>query len=201
MWVRRTNEERSQATRREILEAARKLFAEQGYQATSLAQITEQAGVTTGAVYHHWANKRELFAATVEQVHADLRGLLGARPGAGEQRSPAERLKASGAVFLRRCADPTVGRILLVDGPSVLGQQRWRDLDQRWWREPTVALLREAASPRRLATGELDAFAAALLGALTALGQEITIDPRRARVHQCQRTYRRLVDAMSTLMR
>ncbi|MFE3176139.1 TetR/AcrR family transcriptional regulator [Amycolatopsis sp. NPDC059090] len=188
--MRRTNEERSRTTRHDLVEAGRRLFAAQGYTGTSLAQIAAAAGITTGAVYHHWENKQELFCAVVEQVHADLHRVLRSRSGAG---TPSDRLKASGSIFLRRCADPAVGRILLVDGPSVLGQERWRNLDEQWWREPTIALLREAGS----SGGGVEELAVALLGSLTALGQEIANDPGPARIRRCQQAYRTLVDAVS----
>ncbi|MCG3751829.1 TetR/AcrR family transcriptional regulator [Amycolatopsis sp. Poz14] len=189
--MRRTNEERSRTTRHDLVEAARLRFAEQGYAGTSLAQIAAAAGITTGAVYHHWENKQELFHAVVEQVHADLHRVLRSRSGGTA--TPSDRLKTSGSLFLRRCADPAVGRILLVDGPSVLGQERWRNLDEQWWREPTVALLREAGG----SGGGLEELAVALLGSLTALGQEIAHDPRPVRIRRCQQVYRTLVDAVS----
>ena len=185
--MRRTNEERSRGTRHDLVEAARGLFAEHGYAGASLAQIAAAAGITTGAVYHHWENKQELFHTVIEQVHVDLHRVLHARSGGTG--TPADRLKASGSLFLRRCADPAVGRILLVDGPSVLGQERWRNLDEQWWRGPAVALLREAGGPEELAV--------ALLGSLTALGREIAHDPRPVRIRRCQQAYRTLVDAVS----
>lgn len=189
--MRRTNEERSRTTRHDLVAAACRLFAEEGYAGASLAQIAAEAGTTTGAVYHHWENKQELFHAVVEQVHADLHRVLRSRSGGPG--TPSDRLKASGSLFLRRCADPAVGRILLVDGPSVLGQERWRTLDEQWWREPAVAMLREAGS----SGGGLEELAIALLGSLTALGQEIAADPRPARIRRCQLVYRTLVDAVS----
>lgn len=192
--MRRTNEERSETTRRDVIGAAHRLFADQGYLATSLTQIAEAAGVTTGALYHHWPNKQELFHAVVEHIHAELHHSLGVRARPRSTQPPVEQLKTAGSIFLARCADPAVGRILLVDGPSVLGQQRWRALDRRWWREPTVTLLR-AAHPA-LAAGHVDALAAALLGALTALGQEIATDPRPSRIRRCQQVYRTLVDTV-----
>lgn len=86
------------------------------------------------------------------------------------------RLQHAASVFLRRCADPDVAQILLIDGPAVLGAT-WDELDQRWWQGPTEDLLREAMGDGSLVVADPTLLAAALLGSLTALGRIVAAGP------------------------
>jgi nitroreductase len=186
MCARRTNAERSAATRTQVIAAARALFTSEGYAATSMAQVARAAEVSTGALYHHWTTKVDLLAAVVSHLHREIAAEVQATTGRAE--SPRQRLDRAAAVFLRRCADRDVARILLVDGPAALGP-RGDELDSRWWLGPTRELLRAA--------GELsdpDLLAVALLGSLTALGREVGRGPRTpdAALH----TFRGILDSL-----
>jgi AcrR family transcriptional regulator len=179
MSERRTNQERSQASRRAIVSAARQLFGRYGYDATSLTDIATAASLTTGALYHHWSGKRDVFRAVVDDVHRELavRVARVSRPG----QPPRAQLLAASRVYLRLCAEPEVAQILLVDGPAVLGAPQWRVLDHRWWLAPTQALLEQAAAEDDLVEGhlvedDLRLLAVALLGAITALGHAVASD-------------------------
>jgi AcrR family transcriptional regulator len=174
MSERRTNLERTQASRGAILSAARQLFGRQGYDATSLTDIAAAAALTTGAVYHHWPGKRAVFRAVVNDVHRELAVRAARVHRAGQP--PLTQLLAVSRAYLRLCADAEVARILLVDGPAVLGAQEWLDLDQRWWLAPTQALLEQAAAEHALVDGDPRLLALALLGALTALGRAVASD-------------------------
>jgi AcrR family transcriptional regulator len=174
MLERRTNEDRSAASRRAIVSAARQLFGRQGYDATSLTGIAAAASLTTGALYHHWPGKRDVFRAVVDDVHRDLALRIARVRRAGQP--PRAQLLAAARVFLRLCADAEVARILLVDGPAVLGAQEWHDLDQRWWLAPTQTLLEQAAAEHDLVNGDSRLLAVALLGAMTALGRAVATD-------------------------
>ena len=176
MSVRRTNAERSGSTRARLVGAARELFAEHGFADTSISRVADRAGVSTGAVYHHWRGKQELMAAVVSALHHDI-AVEVVRGDPGEGSSALARFERASAVFLRRCADPDVGRTLLVEAPAVLGAQAWAELDRRWWQGPTEALLREAMDRREIGAGDPRLLAAALLGALTALGRGVAGDP------------------------
>jgi AcrR family transcriptional regulator len=128
MNVKRTQAERSEATRGALIEAARSLFADRGYAGVGTEEIVRAAGMTRGALYHHFADKRELFEAVYVQVEKELSeriadGALSATP-----ESPLGGMRAGAEMFLDACTEPDVQRIVLLDGPSVLGWARWREI-------------------------------------------------------------------------
>lgn len=116
--TRRTQAERSAATRRALLDAARKLFAEKGYLATGREEIVEAAGVTRGAMYHHFAGKEDLFRAVYEELEQEIVGRVSA--AAVKHADPVERLAVGSQAYLDAAMDPAVQRVILLDGPSVL---------------------------------------------------------------------------------
>lgn len=123
-------------TRRTLLRESRRLFATQGYGAVGLSEIVRAAGVTKGALYHHFDSKAALFRAVLEEVQQQVAQTVVATAEAHDD--PWTRFTAGCQAFLTAGTDPDVQRIMLVDGPSVLGWNEWRALD-------------EAASARHLA--------------------------------------------------
>lgn len=124
---RRTQRERTETTTRALVAAARDLFAERGYEATFLDHVADAAGVTKGALYHHFASKKELFAAVFEQEQRQL-----ARAAARAYAKEADPWTAFGAgcrAFLQASLDPGVQRITLLDAPSVLGWEAMRRIE------------------------------------------------------------------------
>jgi len=127
---RRTQAE-SAATAAEVQEAARALFAAHGYAAVGLERVAATAGVTRGAVYHHFGSKDRLFTAVLSETHAEVSrmvveaaeraGAAGADPWAG--------FEAGCRAFLEASSSPDVRRIMLLDGPAVVGWKAWRDYD------------------------------------------------------------------------
>nr|WP_205629319.1 TetR/AcrR family transcriptional regulator [Jiangella muralis] len=122
-----TKSEQRQATVHALLTEARRQFARDGYAAVSLAALVDALGLTKGALYHHFSGKSALFRAVVEQVQAQVadRVVTAAEAETGSWR----QLTAGCEAFLRASADPEVQRILLIDGPAVLGWDEWRALD------------------------------------------------------------------------
>ena len=124
--------ERAESTRNALVVAARRLFVERGYHGTSTEEIVALAGVgTRGALYHHFADKRALFVAVFEAVEEDLVAAAGAESG----RRPVATRDAprAGLIgFLDASLTPEVQRILLIDGPAVLGWQEWRAIEARY---------------------------------------------------------------------
>jgi AcrR family transcriptional regulator len=123
--------DQSEATRAALVQAARELFAARGYADVATEEIVRAAGVTRGALYHHFAGKKQLFEAVYEEVE---RGLVeqiatSASASAGD---PLEALHAGAQAFLDACEDPAVRRIALLDAPSVLGWERWREIGLRY---------------------------------------------------------------------
>jgi AcrR family transcriptional regulator len=123
-------------TRRTLLRESRRLFATQGYGAVGLSEIVRAAGVTKGALYHHFDSKAALFRAVLEEVQQQVAQTVAATAEAHDD--PWTQFTAGCQAFLTAGTDPDVQRIMLVDGPSVLGWNEWRALD-------------EAASARHLA--------------------------------------------------
>src|SRR3981081_3704558 len=128
--TRTTKAEQSEATRAALLGAARPLFAERGYAAVATEEIVRAAGVTRGALYHHFAGKEELFAAVYEEVEADLVAEIG--QVATVATAPLAALLKGAARVLEACRRPEVQRITLIDAPSVLGWERWREIGVRY---------------------------------------------------------------------
>lgn len=107
-------------TRAKLIAAARKAFTDKGYAATSMDDLTAAAGLTRGALYHNFGDKRGLLAAVVEQVDGEM--AAGAVAQAERQGgSEWERLLAEGTAYIQAAMDPEIRRIVLLDGPAVLG--------------------------------------------------------------------------------
>jgi AcrR family transcriptional regulator len=122
-----TQQERTETTTASLVQAARGLFAEDGYAATSLDAVVAKAGVTKGALYHHFSGKRDLFAA----VFAGEQERLSQAIVAAYQRreDPWEAFEAGAAAFVEACQEPGAQRIFLLDAPSALGWETIRKLE------------------------------------------------------------------------
>jgi len=120
-------EEYSEATRRALLAAARTLFAEQGYQGTSIEAVVRAARVTRGALYHHFEDKRALLDALVVELQGEASVTV--RERALSKRSRWESLEAGIEAYLEACLDPAFRRIVLQEAPSALGIARCREID------------------------------------------------------------------------
>jgi len=122
-----TQRERSEATTGQLVEAARELFAEDGYGATSLDAVVSRAGVTKGALYHHFSGKRDLFAAVFAAEQVRLSGAIVA--AYQRSREPWEAFEAGAAAFIEACQEPGAQRIFLLDAPAALGWETIRRLE------------------------------------------------------------------------
>jgi AcrR family transcriptional regulator len=125
---RRSQAERAEKTRRALMEAARRLFTERGYDAVGTEEIVKEAGVTRGALYHHFGGKRELLDAVYEQLEAESTERVARIVLGSELESPLEAMKAGIGAFLDECAKPELRQIALHDAPAVLGWDRWRQI-------------------------------------------------------------------------
>ena len=122
------NVARGEATRGQLVTIATRMFAERGYEDTSIEAVLREAGVSRGSLYHHFASKEALFEAVAEEVETSV----GAQTVAAASGSagPVEALRAGFLAWIRLAGDPVVRRILLIDGPSVLGWERWRAMEE-----------------------------------------------------------------------
>ena len=177
----RTQGERSHSTRAALIDAARRLFAERGYADVGTEEIVRDAGVTRGALYHHFQGKRDLLRAVYEQIEADLASRLGeaVAPGAGS----IETLSAGAGLFLDACLEPEVQRIALLDAPAVLGWEEWREIGARYGLGLIEALLVAGIDAGEIRRQPVAPLAHALLGALDEVAMLVarSADPARAR--------------------
>jgi len=125
---RRTNPERSSTTRSGLIAAARQAFVARGYAGTSTPDLVEAAGVTRGALYHHFADKQALFRAVVEAESAAVAAEIEAAPMDG---SPVAALIAGGEAYLTAMAVQGRTRLLLIEAPAVLGRADVDAIDVR----------------------------------------------------------------------
>jgi len=128
---RRTQAERREATRRALLDAGRELFAERGYHEAAATEVVRRAGVTRGALYHHFEDKRDLFRAVVEEIEGEIDRLVleAAREVMRESGDALEAWMAGAYASLGAYLRPDVRRIQLVDGPAVLSWGEWHEID------------------------------------------------------------------------
>jgi AcrR family transcriptional regulator len=126
--TRRTQAERTEATRTALIAASRPLFAERGYAGVGTEEIARSAGVTRGALYHHFEGKRELFEAVYEQIEVELAERIASGALQANATSPLAAMKAGAEMFLLASTEPETQQIVLLDGPSVLGWDRWREI-------------------------------------------------------------------------
>ncbi len=121
---------RGDATRETLLRVAHDLFAERGFAAVGTEEIVARAGVTRGALYHHFVDKQDLFRAVHEELEQALVEGIGERIGGIED--PWELIVTGVRAFLDACTDPAIMRIALLDAPAVLGWAAWREIDERY---------------------------------------------------------------------
>lgn len=162
----RTQAERTEATRAALIAAARPLFAQRGYAGVGTEEIARAAGVTRGALYHHFDGKRELFEAVYERIEIELAERIAAGALEANASSPLAAMRAGAEMFLLASTEPETQRIVLLDGPSVLGWDRWREIAT----EHGLGLI-EATLAAAVEAGEIDSqpvrpLAHVLMGAL-----------------------------------
>jgi AcrR family transcriptional regulator len=194
---RRTQEERSAATRDALISAARKLWGVRGYAEVGTPEIATAAGVTRGAMYHQFADKAALFREVVEVVEQDVMARMATFVASSGGTTPADVLRAAVDAWLEVSGDPEVRQLILLDAPSVLGWAAFRDVAQRYSLGMTEQMLIEAIKAGQLARQPTRPLAHVLIGALDEAAMAIATadDPKRARRETTQ-VLHRLVDAM-----
>ena len=167
MNVKRTKHtERSEATRAALIAAARPLFAERGFAGVGTEEVVRAAGVTRGALYHQFADKRDLFAAVFEQVEAEVTQRTARAAVASGASDPLAVLRVGAVGWLEACSAPEVQRIVLLDGPAVLGWATWREIGMRYALGLIENELQAAVDAGSLEPQPVAALAHVLIGAL-----------------------------------
>jgi AcrR family transcriptional regulator len=163
---RRTQAERTAATQARLLAAGRALFATDGYASVSTQAIVEAAGVTRGALYHQFGDKAGLFAAVYEEVERDVVAAIMTRIAAAAPANQLDAMRIGARFFLEECASPKVQRIVLIDAPSVLGWERWREIGMQYGLGIVEAMLTQAIVDGVIPDQPTRPAAHVLLGAL-----------------------------------
>ena len=192
MAERRTQAERRERTREALIAAGRELFAQRGFDEVSSEQIVEAAGVTRGALYHHFDGKRGLFAAVFERIEAELVTRFDLSEVGGK--GPLDALLAAVDQFLDLSLETDVQRIALIDGPSVLGWEAWHEVEARHGLgliEAGLGAARDAGEIRDVPIPEL---------ALMLLGAMIEAALQLARAEDQAAAKRRTGDALRALL-
>ena len=160
-----TQLERRQATRAAIIKAAKRLFGEHGFAATTIDEIAAAARVAKGAVYHHFDTKGALFEAVFDQVSQEL--LVEVDHAARSEKDALAAMAKGTQAYFATCAKDTTGQIVLHDGPAVLGWERWREIDNRHFGGRFPVALERAMNDGLIARQPIEPLARLLLGAVT----------------------------------
>lgn len=163
---RRTQQERTAETRARLIAAARPLFARSGYASASTPELAAAAGVTRGALYHQFVDKRGLFTAVVHAVEVEVTQRIVAQVGRSGAQGPADALRAAVDAWLAVCEDHEVRQVLLIDAPVVLGWEELRDIALEHGLGLAEWLLQQAVEGGVLAPQPLRPLAHVLIGAL-----------------------------------
>ena len=156
--------EYAEATRQALVDAARDQFARRGYAATSTEDIVQGARVTKGALYHHFKGKADLFRVVVENLEVELGHKIA--KAASSSTDPWQVLVTGVDAFLDACLDPAVQRILLLEAPSVLGWETWREIEAQSGLGLTQTALEMAMDAGAITRQPVEPLAHMLLGAL-----------------------------------
>jgi AcrR family transcriptional regulator len=163
------------ATRGQLIEVATGLFAEHGYEGTSIEAVLAAAGVSRGALYHHFAGKEALFTAVLEavsnRVTADVTEVIGGCT------DPVDALRTGALAWIDLAGDPVIQRIMLVDAPSVLGWEQWRAMDEGRTVAATRAMLQAVSDTGRLRAELVGPFAHMILAAIDEAAMDIARAP------------------------
>lgn len=174
-------EERAGATRAQLITTAAGLFAEHGYAGVGTEDVVRAAGLTRGALYHHFADKRALFEAVHERQEREMVAAIGQRMA--EAPADADPLVVGMRAFLDTCTEPAVLRIALLDAPTVLGWRRWREIDEQYGLGLIMGALEAAMAASAMHRQDPRPLAHLVLAALGEAAQLIAHadDPARAR--------------------
>jgi AcrR family transcriptional regulator len=169
--------EKGQETRRAIIETATRLFAERGYAAISIETVLTACQISRGALYHHFASKEALLEAVLEAVEIDVTARVLASSASAGSAPAAVQAQAGCEAFLDLTLDPIVRQIMLTDAPSVLGWDKWREIDERHAFGLMKAALEPAAREAGIPAALVDPFAHMLWRWRTARGPSASFWP------------------------
>ncbi len=185
-------------TRSDLLAAGKKVFADVGYAAARTEEIVASAGLTRGALYHHYGDKQGLFRAVLEEIQVELAAEI-TRHARAAGDSVVERLRTGFQTYLDAALREDVRQILLVDGPAVLGWDVWQEIDLRYAFGTTLQALERAMALGAIKDAPLSELTHVMLGAVTQAGLEIgrSVNPQETRA-QYGKVIDMLIDNLRT---
>ncbi|MCA6111766.1 TetR/AcrR family transcriptional regulator [Bradyrhizobium cenepequi] len=160
-----TQVERREKTKAAIVKAAKRIFGERGFAATTMDDIAGAARVAKGAIYHHFPTKETLFEAVFEQVSIELVADLDRISRA--ENDPLAAMAAGTQGYFAACSKGATGQIILRDGPAVLGWEHWREIDAKHFGGKFPRSLAAAMDAGLIARQPVEPLARLLLGAVT----------------------------------
>jgi AcrR family transcriptional regulator len=187
--------ERGRATRDQLVAVATELFAQRGFDGTSIEAVLEQAGVSRGSLYHHFASKEALFAAALDAVEAHIGEETNALLATLGETDALGALRAGSLAWIRLAGDPVVQRIVLIDAPAVLGWERWRAIEEENALGTIKVVMQMAADEGRITADLVDTFAHVLLATMNELALLIA---RASDTQAAQRDAEKAVDEILT---
>jgi AcrR family transcriptional regulator len=178
----RTKAEQGATTRAALLDAATRLFAEKGYASTGREEIVAAAGVTRGAMYHHFADKADLFRAVYVAVEDEVMTEIATAAMGSDD--PIEQLQLGCRAYLDAALGPRVRRICIIDAPAVLDEEVRREIATGSALGMVREVLAAAIDSGQMPDQPVDALAHLLLAAVMAAAQYVATadDPERARL-------------------
>jgi AcrR family transcriptional regulator len=195
MEVKDTRAAQGEQTQKLLRQHARKLFAQKGYSAAATDELVRRARVTKGALYHHFANKRDLYLAVVDDMERELVERIEAAGAA--MPDPWRRLEAMCRSYLEACRDPALARMLVLEAPVVLGWKTWCALEQKYEVSAFARCLKDAVAAGFRLEEPPETLAQVILGALTTGARVIATaeHPDAARA-QIEKTIERLLSGL-----
>ncbi|HYH60560.1 MAG TPA: helix-turn-helix domain-containing protein [Solirubrobacterales bacterium] len=174
---------RSEATRSKLIEVGVELFSERGYAGVGTEEIVERAQVTRGALYHHFGDKRDLFRAVHETLEQRLVDQIALALEKDPRDDPIEALAVAASAVLEAALDSRIARVTLIDAPSVLGWEEWREIDTRYGLGLAESVLTVAMESGRIPEQPVRPLAHLLVAALgeAAIMVATARDPAAAR--------------------
>lgn len=190
-----TQAERREKTRTSIVKAARRIFGERGFAATTMDDIAAGARVAKGAVYHHFPTKEAVFEAVFEQASLDL--VSDIERIARAEKDPLAVLAAGTEAYFAACAKGPTGQIILRDGPAVLGWEHWRAIDAKHFGGKFHGAIAAAMDTGVIARQPVEPLARLLLGAVTEAAVAVSAGADIGKAGKdYARTFRALLDAL-----
>ena len=147
-----------------ILAVARRVFEKKGFQAATTQEIVDKAKITKGALYHHFASKRDLFEAVYRATEEQMGRKI--QESSGSKKAPFDQLVAGCFAYLECCAEDGFHRILRLDGPAALGTEQWQAIDREYGVNRLLPFLSELQNKGVIRTANVEAFAYQLTGAM-----------------------------------